>query len=273
MRKTAIAPTIIARHDRKASRLVGDGPLAVAVAELLPLSLVPFYCDVSVHWAFRLTRTDRPFTRAPSTSSHATIALGRDGSVLIGVSGDGSSPPIHTLRAVVALIGEEARPGMVVELATANLGVVLRDRQVKAPTRGAFGAQRYVGTVDARGRLSIERATPTLTRDQLVRALECARVAVTPGPWKVKSKAEAHAIIVEAVTSPTSNINGRAVGDAIVLEGKQLVNHEPKLADKIYALGLGFFRHRMAGGPFRWTEPYESDRRSYAEAVADVVVS
>ena len=33
------------------------------------------------------------------------------------------------------------------------------------------------------------------------------------------------------------------------------INSDPGMTRKLCGLGLGFFRHRFAGGPFRWPEP------------------
>ena len=179
-------------------------------------------------------------------------------------------------------MAQAVKPGMTLELASANLGVVKRDWEVKAESSTTNGDQRYAGTVTADGAWAIERSSPALTRGQLDTAIDCGRKFVTMGPWDVKDREEAEAILMLWLSSPQANINIRAVQQLWTLRGlrfedsgtdEQRRGMGGALGRKLCGLALGYFRHRLAGGPFRWDETggymptSEAERRAVAQAV------
>lgn len=73
------------------------------------------------------------------------------------------------------------------------------------------------------------------------------------GPWAATSKEEAIAVLVHWFASPEANVNPLAVRYFFRFRDGEFVNTDPKMDNKLPGLGLGFFRHRLAGSPFRWT--------------------
>src|SRR5262249_59827404 len=104
------------------------------------------------------------------------------------------------------------------ELATANLGSVKRDYEVKAETSTTNGDQRYVGTVES-GEWTIAESTPAVSRAQLEIALDCGRRFVALGPWDVKDKAEAEAVLRIWMARVHANVNPMAIKQLWTLRG------------------------------------------------------
>lgn len=55
MKKTEIATRVLEVMDQVPLTPLTGGPLPVPLEALAGLSLVPWFCDLSVHWALRLT--------------------------------------------------------------------------------------------------------------------------------------------------------------------------------------------------------------------------
>jgi len=162
---------------------------------------------------------------------------------------------------------------MKLELATANLGIVKRDWDAKAETDTPFGNQRYLGTIDADGLWTITQTTPGLSASVLADALACGRMVASNGPWTVSDKVEAHAIVMHWLGSPEANVNPMAVKAFITLKDGAFTNSDPGMTRKLCGLGLGFFRHRLGGGAFRWPAPGPTmDSLQQLEDVARIVV-
>jgi hypothetical protein len=143
---------------------------------------------------------------------------------------------------------------MTLELATANLGIVKRDWEVRAETSTTHGNQRYVGSVAAGGTWTIMQSTLAMTHAQLETAILCGRMAVQKGPWTVKNKSEAEAILMHWLQSWEANVAPMAVKRFIALKDGAFVNTDPGMDRKLCGLGLGFFRERLKDGPFRWEQ-------------------
>ena len=75
------------------------------------------------------------------------------------------------------------------------------------------------------------------------------------GPGEVQDKSEAYAVVMQWLRSPEANVNPMAVQRFIALKDGAFANSDPGMLRKLCGLGLGYFRHRLAGGPFRWPEP------------------
>ena len=260
---------------------VSGGPLHVAVADLSALALVPWFCDGSVQWALRISSATAPFTKSPIKKVNAAFNSIVDGRLCVAVAGDGIAPPSYTLNPLALAIAEFSTPGVRVELAAANLGVVKRDWDVKAESATADGNQRYVGLVGTDRSWAIESSTPALTASQLELAIDCGRTFVNRGPWEVRDKTEAFAILMEWMSSFQANINPAAVKAMLALrdlrfaqpEGQAAWKGVANLDDKLYGLALGYFRHRLAGGPFHWHEAIPTGHSTESlEAVARAVI-
>ena len=216
----------------------------------------PSYCDASVQWALRLTRPGSKLKKSLLKKvNDSFITANEAGAILVGVPGDGIEPSTFTLFPLVEAVAQRVQSGVVLELATANLGVVKRDWEVKAETNTPHGNQRYVGAVDGQGRWVITQTTPALTVAALNTALSCGRMVACNGPWAVQDKSEAYAVVMQWLGSPEANVNPMAVQRCIVLKDGAFMNSDPGMTRKLYGLGLGFFRHRLADGPFRWPQP------------------
>jgi hypothetical protein len=273
MKKSEIAAKVFERMDVPAVPIDG-GALTVPVEDLAGLALVPWFCDASVQWAVRLTAPGGVLkkTLLPKVGD-AAVGVSADGALLAGVPGDGIRPSTWTLAPLAAAVAAIARPGMTLELATANLGEVKRDRDVKSENYTAFGDQCYVGTVDAEGRWAVERAVPALGRDALAAALECGRMVARNGPWRPRDDAEARAVVLEWLASPEANINPRAVEHFVRFADGAFVTHDEDMARRLYGLGLGFFRRRLADGPFHWAAGPSRHAAAELEAVARKIVA
>lgn len=274
MKKTDIAAKVFEAMDSRPLAEIDGGDVVVPVTELAGLSQVPWFCDASVQWAFRITAPGTALTKSLLKNvNDSFISATEAGAVLIGVPGDGIEPSTFTLFPLAEAIAKAVRPGMTLELAAANLGVVKRDWEVRAETRTTHGNQRYVGTVDPHGRWAIGRSTPALTRTVLDAALGCGRMVATDGPWTVDDTAQAYAVLMQWLSSPQANINPMAVKRSIVLGDGAFTNSDPRMVRKLCGLGLGFFRHRFAGGPYRWEDPGPSRHTvQQLEEVARAVV-
>lgn len=197
MKKTEIAVKVFEVMDSVPLTDIVGGELAVSVTDLAGLSLVPWFCDASVQWAFRLTIPGSKLKKSLLKKvNDSFITATEAGAVLIGVPGDGIAPSTYTLFPLAEAIAQVVQPGMVLELATANLGVVKRDWEVKAETSTLYGNQRYIGTVDRQCRWVITQTAPTLTFAALQIALKCGRMVVGNDPWEVQDTAEAYAVMM-----------------------------------------------------------------------------
>lgn len=161
---------------------------------------------------------------------------------------------------------------MIVELACANLGIVKRDYDAKADTQSLFGNHRYRGTVDETGHWCISDCTPTLTAQNLSSAIACGSLVPNNGPWTVTDRSEAYAVLMQWLLSREANINPAAVKHFIALRDLTFHTDDAGMVRRFYGLALGYFRHRLAGGPFQWPEPGPSSHpREQLEEVARAV--
>ncbi len=277
IKKTEIASRAFALADALPLTTLAGGPLPVGVADVAALALVPWFCDASVQWAFRISDPAAPLKKSWLGRMANTFVSIDEGRVLIGVPGDGIEPSTYTLQPLAEAVASAATPGMTLELATANLGMVKRDWEVRAESHTSDGNQCYAGTVAAHGVWNIERTAPAVTPAQLDTAIDCGRKAVALGPWDVKDVDEAEAILRLWLWSPQANINPMAVKRLWTLRDLRFENagsdEERRrmggLDRKLSGLALGYFRHRLAGGPFRWSEARSP--MNTEEQVEDVV--
>ena len=219
MKKAEIATKVFEAMDAvPLSDLVG-GALKIPITDLAGLSLVPWFCDVSVQWALRLAIPGTTLKKSLLKKVNGSfVTVNEVGAFLVGVPGDGIEPSTFVPMPLVEAVAQVAQPGMKLELATANLGVVKRDWDAKAETDTSFGNQRYLGTIEA-------------------------------------------------------NVNPLAVKRFIGLKDGAFRNSDPGMTRKLCGLGLGFFRHRLGGGPFRWPAPGPTmNSEQQLEDVARVVV-
>lgn len=237
-------------------RALAGGELRIPIADLAGLALVPWFCDVSVQWAVRLSMPRVTLKKQLLKKVKGSfVATTQAGDILVGVPGDGIEPGTYTLLPLSEAIASIAQPEMKLELATANLGIVKRDWDARAETNTPFGNQRYVGTLDGQSNWIIRESTPGLDVALLSEALNCGRMVVRGGPWNVTDKSEAYAILMHWMESPEANINPLAVQRFITLKDGAFANSDPGMTRTLCGLGLGFFRHRVAGGPFHWRPP------------------
>jgi len=259
MKKTAIARKVFEVMDSVPLAALVGGAVVVPIIDLAGLALVPWFCDASVQWALRLTRPGSTLHKSLLKKvNDSFITATEAGAVLVGVPGDGIEPNTSTLFPLAEAVAKVAEPGMVLELATANLGVVKRDWEVKAETNTPHGNQRYLGPVDAQCRWVITQTAPALTVAALTSALSCGCMVAGNGPWQVTDTSEAYAVVMQWLRSPEANVNPMAVKRFIALKDGAFMNSDPGMTRKLCGLGLGFFRHRLAGSPFRWPEPDSS---------------
>lgn len=196
MKKTEIASKVFEAADPVPLADLAGGELVVPIADLAGLSLVPWYCDVSVQWALRIAMPGKALGKSLLEKvGNAFISATEAGAVLVGVPGDGIEPSVDTLRPLAEAVANAAQPGMMPELAAANLGVVKRDRDAKSESNAAHGNQRYAGAVDADRRWVIRRSAPALTRAALDAALGCGRMVANNGPWTARDKVEAYVVV------------------------------------------------------------------------------
>jgi hypothetical protein len=257
MKKTEIAAKVFEAMDAVPLSALAGGAVKIPIADLAGLALVPWFCDVSVQWALRLAIPGKTLTKSLLKKVNGSfVSVDERGALLVGVPGDGIEPSTFVLLPLVEAVAHAAQPGMKLELATANLGIVKRDWDAKAETDTPFGNQRYLGTIDADGLWAItQTTTPGLAASTLADALACGRMVARNGPWTVSDKAEAHAIVMHWLRSPEANVNPMAVQRFITLKDGAFTNRDPGMTRKLCGLGLGFFRHRLGGSPFRWPAP------------------
>ena len=94
------------------------------------------------------------------------------------------------------------------------------------------------------------------------------------GPWAVKDKDEARAVLTHWLNSPQANVNPLPVKFAIRLQDGAFVNSNPNMTSKLYGLGLGIFRVRLANGPYQWedSQPYPYPSPAEIEDVLRAVI-
>jgi hypothetical protein len=256
MKKAEISTKVFEAMDALPPVDLDGGELKISIADLAGLSLVPWFCDPCVQWALRLSIPGGTLKKSALKKVNGSFVTENEtGALLVGVPGDGIEPSMFVLLPLVEAIAQFAQPGMKLELAAANLGVVKRDWDAKAETDTTFGNQRYVGILDGSLHWMITQTTPGLTASALAVALGCGRLVACNGPWQVTDKSEAHAVLMNWLGSPEANVNPMAVKRFIALSDGAFTNSDPGMNRKLCGLGLGFFRHRLAGGPFRWPEP------------------
>jgi hypothetical protein len=274
MKKTEIAEKVFEQMNAVPLQSLAGGELSIPIADLAGLALVPWFCDVSVQWAFRLSMPGVALKKQLLKKVKGSfVAATQAGELLVGVPGDGIEPSTYALLPLSEAIACIAQPEMRLELATANLGIVKRDWDTSAETSTPYGNQRYAGTFDGQSNWIISESTPGLDVTVLGEALNCGRMVVRNGPWDVKDKSEAYSVMMHWMESPEANINPMAVQRFITLKDCAFANSDPGMTRKLCGLGLGFFRHRLAGGPFQWPKPGPvMHSRQQLEEVARAVV-
>jgi len=274
MKKTEIAAKVFEAMDPVPLSEIHGGDLVVPVTDLAGLSLIPWFCDASVQWALRIALPGKVLNKSLLKKvNDSFIAAAEDGSVLVGIPGNGIEPSTFTLFPLADAVANVVQPGMSLELAAANLGVVKRDWDARAETSTTHGNQRYVGAIDAQGRWAIGRSTPALTVAELDAALACGRMVAMDGPWTVKDKSHASAVVMEWLRSPQANVNPMAVKAFVTLKDGAFTNSDPGMVRKLCGLGLGFFRHQLEGGPFHWEDsgPPRNTQQELEEVARTVV--
>ena len=99
IKKTEIAARVFEMADALPLEPLHGGALAVPVADLASLSLAPWFCDVSVQWAIRITDPNGPLKKnAVGKVPNSYPSVSADGRVLIGIPGDGIEPRIIRSR-------------------------------------------------------------------------------------------------------------------------------------------------------------------------------
>jgi hypothetical protein len=273
MKKSEISAAVFEKLDLRPLANISDGELRVPVADLAGLALVPWFCDESVQWALRVSQPGKALKKTLLKKINDSFISEKNGAVLIGVPGDGIEPSTFTLFPLAESLAKVVIPGMTLELAAANLGIVKRDWEIKAETSSDFGDQRYVGDVIADSTWTITQSIPALTQNHLETALACGRMVAQKGPWKVKDRAEAAEILMHWMKSPEANINPMAVKQFIKFKNDELVNTDPGMERKLCGLGLAFFRQRLADGPFHWgsSGPQRNPDQTYQDVVTGVL--
>jgi hypothetical protein len=256
MKKGEIAANVFEVMDAEPLAELAGGELVVPVADLAGLSLVPWFCDASVQWGFRLSAPDRKLPKSLLKKvNDSYITATESGAVLIGVPGDGIEPSTYTLFPLAAAIAAVVEPGMRLEFAAANLGIVKRDWEVEAETSSRCGNQHYAGTVDDHRNWVIQRSTPALSVQALETALGCGRMVAENGPWPVKDRGDAFDLVMTWIQSPQANINPMAVGRFVSVRDGAFVNSDAGMVRKLCGLGLAYFRRRLPDGPYQWSDP------------------
>src|SRR5262245_33589052 len=97
-KKSEIAVKVFERLDAVPATPVAGGPLEVSIKNVAALGLVPWFCDVSVQWAFRITDPAGPLKKNALPKVANTFAAAVDGRLLVGVPGDGIEPATYTLK-------------------------------------------------------------------------------------------------------------------------------------------------------------------------------
>jgi hypothetical protein len=273
MKQADVARAVFDILDAAALVEVEGGGAREPVTDLASVALVPWYCDPSVQWAVRLTPAGAGFKQSPlKRIKGCHIAVSSAGALVIGIPGDGIEPSTYALLPLAAALAQVVEPGMRLELAAANLGTVKRDWDVKAETSTRHGDQRYSGSIDHERTWHIDQTTPSLTPATLEAALTCGRMVTRNGPWQASDRAEAYAVVLTWLGSRQANVNPKAVARFITLQNDAFLNSDPGMTRKLCGLGLAFFRHRLAGGPFQWADVgtamhSQEEVRSVADAV------
>jgi hypothetical protein len=245
-----IVPGIAAGLQGRAAMPIEGGVVEMKLDELPALALIPFYCDLSVQYAVHVRGKAKLDKKALKVKFTGLFEV--DGEYALAIPGDGIMPPLRVGATVATAIAAAAPPGTRIELRTANLGKVTRDRTVKAETVLASGNQRYAGELGEGGVWRIDHAYPAVTALQLAGALEIGRTVLAKGPWRMRDRDEAAATVRGMLDSRTANINDHFVKQAVRVDGSSLVlwpvfDREPS---KHFALGMALFRRRFADGPW-----------------------
>jgi hypothetical protein len=265
MRKTEIAARVFAQVSSDELKDLEGGPVVVPVEDLPGLMLVPWFCDGSIQWSIRFTAAASAFKKTSLKKARAaTVTITETGATLIGVPGDGIRPYLtSTFLPLGEALATALESGTVLELATANLGVVKLDEGTfKAESVSRRGNQRYLGVIDPNRNWAIQKSTLPLSAGTLERALECGRMVARNGPWRVEDKSEAFQVLMRWMESKQANINPMAVKHFIKFTESAFVDTGIG-PDHLCGLGLGFFHHRLTGTCFLWEPP----NPAYAKSV------
>jgi hypothetical protein len=257
MKKTEIATRVFTAVSSLALTGIEAGPLVVPLADLCGLMLVPWFCDGSIQWALRLTSQGGVLKKSSLKQvKAASVTITGARAMLIGIPGDGVRPYLtSTFLPLCEALTAVAQPGDVLELATANLGLVVLDEGTfKAGTGPRHGNQLYVGTIDADGNWMIQQSSLALSVTTLERALDCGRKVAHEGPWTVENNSEAYAILMQWMESKQANINPSAVKHFIKFGESRFIDSGIG-RDLLCGLGLAFFRCRLANTCFQWQPP------------------
>lgn len=86
-------------------------------------------------------------------------------------------------------------------------------------------------------------------------AVACGSLLPNNGPWQVREPAEAHAMLMQWLQSREANINPAAVKHFVTWRDGSFQTDDAGMLRRLHGLALGFFRHRLAGSPFRRPGP------------------
>lgn len=249
MKVSEIAGKVLGALRSTKPAAVAGGPLETPLSSLAALSLVPYACDPSVQWAV--------IARAPQGAKldakplRGVKGFGLEdakGALLVSIPGDGLHPAFCLLQPLAKAL-QSLPAGAELELCAANLGVVRRDREVKADTALTAGNQRFSGKVVAGGRWAIAETSPAVSADDLRAAIEIGESAMGQSPWAAKTPKDAVQVARMALMSLALNISAPYFRKYVRVKGKQVLLGK-ELESRHAGLGMIFVRQRFADGPW-----------------------
>jgi hypothetical protein len=251
MKKSEIASLVFSKIDRLPLHPL-DKPCSLKLADFPALALLPWWCEICVQWAVRMTSSGEALKKKMLPKVNQVFIAETDGALLAGIPGDGIDAPLWALTPLGDALAKSCKPGMTLELACANLGVVNRDWQVKGESQTTHGNQRYRGRIEADGTWQIVEASLQLKHADLEQAISIAKMVLSKGPFTVRSRDEAAAIVEIWIKSAEGNVNPDYVKTVLKLAGDRFNFSQEQDNRRLCGLGLGYFRHRFDKGPFTW---------------------
>ena len=252
MKKSEIASLVLSKIE-PLPLLPVNKPFSLSLIDFPALALLPWWCEICTQWAVRITSADGQALKKKMLHKVNQVFVSEsDGSLLAGVPGDGIDAPLWALIPLGDALAKSCKPGMTLELACANLGIVNRDWQVKGESQTTHGNQRYRGAINTDGTWQITATSLQLSHADLEQALSIAKMVLSKGPFTVRSRDEAAAIIKIWITSFEANVNPDYVTTVQKLTGDRFSFSQEQDNRRLCGLGLGYFRHRFFKGPFTW---------------------
>lgn len=249
-----LASRLITKPEREVPVPLRGGPSSFPLSEIALLSLIPWFCDPGIHWAIRLRSSNTETIRHALNDTNDLTITDSERGLTIVVPGDGITFPLWVLQPIGAALVDNLRSGDLVELITANIGVLARDEWTAVDVALTAGDQDFSGVVENDRTCRLTLAAPEISVEQFMEAINIARMIMNrSGPWIMRDAEEAKSVVRGLIGSVISNTSDVFIRRRYRIRGSEIHLLTPLKENdftRLPGLALQVFRLRFPSGPW-----------------------